>query len=83
MRLLLIDKSYLDLRQPVFDQLRDLILEASELDEWETGPRISRYQSALWADFEDLADQSEPARAWLADVDGTLLESGSILPGGY
>ncbi|MCR2827681.1 DEAD/DEAH box helicase, partial [Microbacterium sp. zg.Y909] len=52
------------------DRLRELVDEAAELDEWETGARISRYQSALWSDFEDLADQAEPAVTWRAAVEG-------------
>jgi superfamily II DNA or RNA helicase len=71
-KLKLVDNSYLSLKQPVFDRLRELIAEAGELDEWETGPRINRYQASLWSDFEDLADESEPAAAWRATVDGLL-----------
>ncbi|TAM70670.1 MAG: hypothetical protein EPN48_04735 [Microbacteriaceae bacterium] len=71
-KLKLIDDSYLSLRQPVFDRLRELIAEAGDLDEWETRPRINRYQASLWADFEDLADESEPAVAWRAAVGGLL-----------
>jgi superfamily II DNA or RNA helicase len=71
-KLLLIDKSYLNLRQPVFDQLRDLILEAGDLDEWETGVRISRYQASLWSDFEELADETEQSIAWKESVAGLL-----------
>ncbi|MFD1713428.1 DEAD/DEAH box helicase [Amnibacterium flavum] len=69
-KLLLIDGSYLSLRQPVFDQLRELIAEASELDEWETGLRISRYQASLWADFEDLAEETVQAISWRETVAG-------------
>jgi SNF2 family DNA or RNA helicase len=71
-KLLLIDNSYLSLAQPVFDRLKELISEAQTLAEWETGPRISRYQASLWADFEDLADQSQPAAAWRESVGGLL-----------
>ncbi|BDZ47169.1 SNF2-related protein [Naasia aerilata] len=71
-KLLLVDGSYLSLRQPVFDQLRELLAEASELDEWETGVKISRYQASLWADFEDLAEESEQAVAWRDSVSGLL-----------
>ena len=63
-KLLLVDNSYLSLDQPVFDELKRLIDEASSLSEWETGPRISRYQASLWADFEDLADETEQAQSW-------------------
>ncbi|MDQ1597743.1 MAG: hypothetical protein QOI70_1167, partial [Microbacteriaceae bacterium] len=63
-KLLLIDDSYLSLEQPVFEQLKALIEEASALPEWETGLRISRYQASLWADFEDLADETVEATEW-------------------
>ncbi|WP_210481535.1 DEAD/DEAH box helicase [Naasia sp. SYSU D00948] len=71
-RLLLTDGSYLSLRQPVFDRLRELLAEAAELDEWESGLRISRYQASLWEDFEDLADSTEEAVAWRESVAGLL-----------
>ncbi|WP_235007918.1 DEAD/DEAH box helicase [Microbacterium timonense] len=75
-KILLSDGAYFSLGHPALTRLRDLIDEAGDLAEWETGPRISRYQTALWADFEDLADEAEPARAWrstvqaLRDADG-------------
>ncbi|MFC5788628.1 SNF2-related protein [Agromyces tardus] len=69
-RLLLVDKSYLSLADPRFDELRDLIEEAGTVAEWETGLRIHRSQASLWADFEDLADVSEPAVSWRATVAG-------------
>ncbi|MGR0319384.1 DEAD/DEAH box helicase [Agromyces sp. ZXT2-3] len=75
-RLLLVDKSYLSLDLPVFDELRDLIEEAGTLDEWETGVRIHRSRSSLWADFEDLADVAEPALEWRETVAG--LERGAV-----
>nr|WP_281363986.1 DEAD/DEAH box helicase [Microbacterium immunditiarum] len=69
-KLLLSDGAYFSLSHPSLKRLRDLIEEAGELDEWETGPRLSRYQTTLWADFEDLADQSEPAVSWRAIAEG-------------
>lgn len=68
-RILLSDGAYFSLSHPSLHRLRDLIEEAGELDEWETGPRISRYQTALWADFEDLADEAEPAVTWRETID--------------
>lgn len=65
-KLLLVDGSYFSLAHPALQTLRELIDEAADLAEWETGPRISRHQTALWADFEDLADQSEAAVSWRA-----------------
>ncbi|WP_164863635.1 DEAD/DEAH box helicase [Agromyces sp. LHK192] len=67
-RLLLVDKTYLDLKQPLFEPLRDLIEEAGTLREWETGVRIHRSQVSLWAEFEDLADESAPAVEWRETV---------------
>jgi len=69
-KLLLIDGSYLSLDQPAFEQLRLLITEARALAEWNTGLRISRFQASLWADFEDLADETEQAVAWREAVAG-------------
>ncbi|WP_217423997.1 DEAD/DEAH box helicase [Agromyces sp. Marseille-P2726] len=77
-RLLLVDKTYLSLNQPIFEPLRELIEEAGTLAEWEVGLRIHRSQTSLWADFEDLADVSEPALAWRHTVAG--LEHGEIEP---
>jgi hypothetical protein len=78
-KLLLIDGSYLSLKQPVFAPLRELIDEAGSLREWETGLRISRYQTSLWSEFEDLADESEPARTWRATVAG-LRDTSRVQP---
>ncbi|MGM1016331.1 MAG: DEAD/DEAH box helicase [Actinomycetota bacterium] len=69
-KLLLVDGSYLSLAHPALQRLRDLLDEAVDLVEWETGPRISRYQTALWEEFEDLADQALPAVAWRETVQG-------------
>ncbi|MFD5225486.1 SNF2-related protein [Microbacterium sp. NPDC058342] len=69
-KLLLVDGTYFSLAHPALQTLRDLIDEAADLAEWETGPRISRHQTALWADFEDLADQSEAAVSWRALAQG-------------
>ena len=67
-KMMLADGAYFSLRHPALDRLRDLIDEAVEMSEWETGPKISRYQLALWSDFEDLADESEAAVSWRAAV---------------
>ncbi|MEF3402132.1 DEAD/DEAH box helicase [Agromyces sp. CCNWLW203] len=75
-KLLMVDGSYLSLKQPVFDPLRELIEEAGSLREWEAGLTISRYQTSLWAEFEDLADQSETAQAWRETVAGLRAADG-------
>lgn len=69
-RMLLSDGAHFSLAHPSLGRLRELIDEALTLDEWEPeAPRISRYQTALWADFEDLADQAQPAVSWRATVE--------------
>lgn len=76
-RMLLVDKSYLSLTQPVFAELRELIEEAGDLAEWETGRLpMHRSRTSLWADFEDLADVAEPAVSWRATV--AALEDGRV-----
>lgn len=70
-KLLLIDGSYLSLDQPVFAPLRELLEEAGTLDEWEGGELpIHRTQTSLWAEFEDLADESAAAVSWRETVAG-------------
>nr|WP_290106792.1 DEAD/DEAH box helicase [Microbacterium oryzae] len=69
-KMLLADGEYFSLAHPALQRLRDLVDEAATLSEWESGPRISRYQTALWSDFEDLADESLPAAAWRATAEG-------------
>ncbi|MBD8584187.1 DEAD/DEAH box helicase [Frigoribacterium sp. CFBP 8766] len=72
-KMLLVDKSYLSLTHPAFDELKRLIDEATSLDEWEVEtPRISRYQAGLWAEFDDLADATVQAESWRRTVGGLL-----------
>jgi len=81
-KMLLVDKSYLSLRHPAFDALKRLIDEATELDEWEVGPRINRHQAALWSEFDDLADATVQAESWRRTVGGLLeLAAGDRLEG--
>jgi len=75
-KLLLSDGGYFSLDHPALDRLRELIDEAGELQEWETGPRISRYQTDLWEEFEDLADEAEPAVSWRATAEGLRQATG-------
>lgn len=71
-KLLLVDKSYLSLEHPSFDELRRLIEEARDLDEWDAGLRINRYQASLWQELEDLADETVQAETWRSTVGGLL-----------
>ncbi|KJQ54763.1 DEAD/DEAH box helicase [Microbacterium sp. SA39] len=75
-KLLLSDGGYFSLSHPALDRLRELIEEAGELGEWETGPRISRYQTDLWEEFEDLADESQPAVSWRSTAEGLRAATG-------
>ncbi|MFC3298397.1 hypothetical protein FJV46_02305 [Arthrobacter agilis] len=73
-KLKLVDNTFMSLEQPVFDQLRELIEEARALSEWDPDStlQISRYQAGLWADFEDLAEETEQAQSWRDAVSGLL-----------
>ncbi|AMT92721.1 helicase SNF2 [Brevibacterium linens] len=63
------DDSFLSLNKPIFDKLKALLAEADLIPEWEPGaPKISRMHVGLWSDFEDLADESEPAMTWRDSV---------------
>lgn len=63
-RVKLSDGAWFSLAHPALQRLRELLEEAAALDEWETGPRLSRTHLSLWAEFEDLADQSDAAVEW-------------------
>lgn len=68
-KMLLSDGAYFSLAHRSLDRLRELIDDSRDLVEWETGARVSRYQVDLWTEFEDLADESEPAVRWRAAAD--------------
>ncbi|SDO75025.1 Superfamily II DNA or RNA helicase, SNF2 family [Microbacterium sp. ru370.1] len=78
-RIKLSDGAWFSLAHPSLQRLRDLLEEAAALDEWETGPRLPRTHLALWAEFEDLADQSEAAVEWRA-LARALREVGEVPP---
>jgi len=75
-KLKLVDNTWFSLRHPAFDRLKELLDEAAELAEWETGPRIARTHLTLWEDFEDLADETLPARAWRAAAEELRADPG-------
>ncbi|MAO36780.1 MAG: DNA/RNA helicase [Zunongwangia sp.] len=76
-KMMLSDGAYFSLRHPALDRLRELIDEAVEMTEWESGPRIHRHQLALWTDFEDLADESDAAVSWRAAAQ-TLRDTAAV-----
>jgi superfamily II DNA or RNA helicase len=64
-RLMLVDGSHLSLNRPEFDRLRELIAEAGELKEWQTGRLpLHRTQLELWREVDDLVEESAAAAAW-------------------
>lgn len=69
--LLLDDGSYFSLDDPAFDSLRELLAEAAALDGFTPeNPQISRYQTALYDDLEELADDVAEDPAWSGLVQG-------------
>ncbi|OMH34076.1 DEAD/DEAH box helicase [Tersicoccus sp. Bi-70] len=71
-KVLLVDGSYFSIDRPEFHRLRELIDDARELREWETGPRISRFQAGLWEELEELAWETHEADSWARTVSGLL-----------
>ncbi|MFZ7087669.1 SNF2-related protein [Curtobacterium sp. RRHDQ10] len=72
-KLKLVDHTYMSLGHPAFDALKELIEQAGELDEWEPGQlRISPYQAGLWAEFDQLADETVQDERWARTVGGLL-----------
>ncbi|MCJ1704932.1 DEAD/DEAH box helicase [Rathayibacter sp. VKM Ac-2926] len=71
-RIRLVDHSYLSLAHPGLDRLRELLQRADELEEWETGPRIGRHQTALWEELDELADASTASDAWKDVLENAL-----------
>lgn len=70
-KLLLLDRSYLSLEHPAFDDLRELLIRAEDLPEWEPDrPTLSKFQVHVWEEFEDLADETVAARGWREAVAG-------------
>ncbi len=67
--LLLDDHTYFSLDHPSFEKLRELLTEAQALSEWSPQePTISRYQAGLWAELEDIADETDEASGWEESV---------------
>lgn len=75
-RMRLVDHTYLSLDHPALEPLAALVAEARELAEWETGLRVSRHQTSLWADLAELADEAQPPDAWR----GLLAEAAGDAP---
>ncbi|GHD10440.1 DEAD/DEAH box helicase [Zhihengliuella salsuginis] len=85
-RMLMPDKTWFSLEQPLFDKLRTLVTEAAQLTDGNADElQITRYQASLWEELDALAVQTEGPDSWYAGV-GSLLnfaDSGPIdLPAG-
>lgn len=69
-RLVLPDGAHLSLRTPELERLRDLIEEASALQERDTGQlRVSRYQVDLWEQLATLGVVTAQAEEWRRQVE--------------
>ena len=70
-RMLMSDKTYVSLDQPLFHQLRSLIEEANMLKENPKDPlRITRYQVNLWDELAGLATEVSGPDSWYAAISG-------------
>src|SRR5699024_8258254 len=72
------DRSYFSLDHHDFDTLRELLALAAALDGFTPeNPQISRYQTALYENLEELADETAEDPAW-ADLMAGLREIDTI-----
>lgn len=70
-RMLMSDKTYVSLDQPLFHHLRSLIEEANMLKENPKDPlRITRYQVNLWDELAGLATEASGPDSWHAAIAG-------------
>jgi superfamily II DNA or RNA helicase len=74
--LVLASGAYFSLDRAELRQLRDLIIEARELEDAPPGTlRVGRFQAGLWQELADLGEVIGQARAWQQTV-STLTEAG-------
>lgn len=72
-RMLMPDKTWFSLEQPLFDKLRALVTEATALtDTTADDLKITRYQASLWEELDALAANTEGPDSWYSGV-GSLL----------
>ena len=84
-RMLLPDKTYFSLEHPLFDKLRELVSEASQLHDKTNELRITRYQASLWEELDELATHTEGPDSWHSGVAALMnvAEAGPVdLPAG-
>ncbi|MGO3682434.1 DEAD/DEAH box helicase [Brevibacterium aurantiacum] len=69
----LVDDTFLSLNKPAFDKLKALLAEADLIPEWEPeSPKITRLHVGLWSEFEELADEAQPAQSWQESAQALL-----------
>ncbi|WP_277212828.1 DEAD/DEAH box helicase [Isoptericola croceus] len=80
-RLLLVDGSWMMLNQPSLGRLRSLIEEATAMSDKPGRLRVSRYDTQLWTELEDVADEVQVSERWRRSVvDLHLLAEGGRTP---
>ena len=62
--------SYFSLKGPFFDRFRSMLAESDVIADWEPeAPKLSRYHVDLWAEFDELMDESTAAASWRRSVE--------------
>ena len=62
--------SYFSLQGPFFDKFRAMLADSDVIADWEPeAPKLSRYHVDLWAEFDELTDESTAAAAWKQSVE--------------
>ncbi|MGO2017147.1 MAG: DEAD/DEAH box helicase, partial [Brevibacterium aurantiacum] len=64
------DGAYFSLDGPFFDKFRRMLAESDVIADWQPdSPRLSRYHMDLWAEFDELVDDSTAAASWRRSVE--------------
>ncbi|NKG21602.1 MULTISPECIES: DEAD/DEAH box helicase [Paeniglutamicibacter] len=74
-KLLMPDRSYFSLSDPLFDKLRELVSEAGglrDMKDKEADISLTQYQFSLWEELEDLASHVEGPDAWISALNSLV-----------
>ncbi|SMY02149.1 DEAD/DEAH box helicase [Brevibacterium antiquum] len=72
------DGTYFSLDGPFFDKFRRMLADSDVIADWQPeSPRLSRYHMDLWAEFDEVVDESAAAASWRRSVE-TLSHLGEI-----
>ena len=64
------DGAYFSLDAPFFDKFRQMLADSDVIADWKPeSPRLSRYHMDLWAEFDELVDESAAAASWRRSVE--------------